>query len=136
MVHSNSSGIQSVRILALLAHILCITPLYWTRVDSITISTSNLRQQEEENETYLAVISFSLACLVIQALYLGNNLTNISFTYCLHLLLDIIGSFFALWIAFDNLSWKTFIVISTFCMFVDLSPIHPFYSSLTYALSE
>jgi hypothetical protein len=132
MVHSNSSGFQSIRILALLVHILCIPPLYWTRIDSITVSTSNLQQQQDESDTYLAVISFSLACLVIQALYLGSNLTNITFTYCLHLLLDVIGIFFALWIALDNLSWKTFIVISTFCMSV--IAFHSLTPSLSYLI--
>jgi hypothetical protein len=115
---STHAGIVSVRLLALLGHVLCAAPLYWTRIDSITVMTQNTSQQQQDNESFLALITLTMACLVIQAICLGNNLTNISFGYCLHILFDVLGSFFALWIAFDSLSWKTYIVVVTFCVYV------------------
>jgi hypothetical protein len=120
---SAHAGIVSVRLVSLLAHVLCVAPLYWTRIDSIAVMTQNSSLQQEQNESFLALITLTMVCLVIQAIYLGNNLTNVSFGYCLHILLDVIGSFFALWIAFDSLSWKTYIVVVTFCVYVVLLSI-------------
>lgn len=112
---SKMNEIIIIRIIILFLHIICTTPLYWTRIDSITISTSLSTSYSLSNSSYTILISFSLFCLCLQFLYLCYNI-KINFIYCLHILFDFIGLFFCLWIALDGLTWKTYIVISIFCV--------------------
>ena len=105
-----------LRILILFLHIISTTSLYWTRIDSITISSIHSSDWLIDNSSYTSLISFSLICLCLQLIFLSLNYNKINFIYCLHIIFDYIGLFFSLWIAFDGLTWKTYIVISTFCM--------------------
>jgi hypothetical protein len=105
---------RSVRVFALLFHFVSIAPLYWTRIDSVQ-RTSDSEAWKDESEKYVTLISFSLACLFFEAIHLSRDVCVISFTDCVHIILDCIGAFLSLWIAVDGLAWRTYISVATIC---------------------
>ena len=107
---------RSVRTFALVFHFLSVMPLYWTMVDSIQVSTESMEAWEDDAEKYRILISFSLGCLVFQALYMSRDVCVITFSDCAHIIVDVVGAFFTLWIAIDGLAWYTYIPLATTCM--------------------
>lgn len=71
-------------------------------------------------ENYSYAVAFSIVCLILEGLFLGMALNRVTFASVIHLFLDCVGCFFALWIALDGLAWTTYAVVATFCMCVNL----------------
>mmetsp|Transcript_25089 Transcript_25089/g.36990 ORF Transcript_25089/g.36990 Transcript_25089/m.36990 type:complete len:155 (-) Transcript_25089:53-517(-) len=111
-----ATNFESLRIFMLLLHFVCTVPLYWTQVDSVQVTTESVNTREEYGYNYTILISFSLFCMLIEAVVLSFYLHTINLLYCIHVMLDCIGIFFALWISLDGLAWQTYIVISTVCV--------------------
>ena len=104
------------RLICLFLHIIFTSSLYWVRIDLIIISTNDTTTWTSSSSSFTSLISFSLICLLFQSLILFFNFYKITFVFCFHLLFDFIGLIFILWIVFDGLTWKTYIVISIFCV--------------------
>lgn len=103
---------RSVRTFALLFHFVSIVPLYWTMVDCVQVTTESADAREESAEKFRILISFSLACLFLEAVTMSRDLHKATFWDCVHVILDCIGAFMSLWIAADGLSWHTYIPVA------------------------
>lgn len=108
---------KSVRVLMLFFHFVSVVPLYWTRIDSVQ-RASDSDSWKSESEKYVTLISFSLASLLFEAIYMSWDICIISFSDCVHIILDCIGAFLSLWIAVDGLAWRTYIAVAAICAYV------------------
>jgi hypothetical protein len=107
---------NTVKVIAAICHFISTTTLFWTKVDAINVTTENLQDREDISQTYDILISFGLWCLLCHFFFISRNYFRITLLGSLRIGLDFIGTFFVLWISLDGLSWKTYIVILTFCV--------------------
>ena len=111
-------SVQRIRVLALIHHFLFTTFLIWTRIDQIQTANkySSDTYYRYANYSYQRYIGFGILFLVIQFIILGINGANVNLGTMLHIFLDIVGSFFVIWITLDGLSWVTYTYIFYFCV--------------------
>eukprot|EP00603_Paraphysomonas_imperforata_P007676 CAMPEP_0114413540 /NCGR_PEP_ID=MMETSP0103-20121206/911_1 /TAXON_ID=37642 ORGANISM="Paraphysomonas imperforata, Strain PA2" /NCGR_SAMPLE_ID=MMETSP0103 /ASSEMBLY_ACC=CAM_ASM_000201 /LENGTH=155 /DNA_ID=CAMNT_0001581625 /DNA_START=83 /DNA_END=550 /DNA_ORIENTATION=+ len=110
-------GIRSLRIYAVMVHFFCTTSLMWTSMDNITVSYDDQAEREKQMENYRYAVAFAVACLGLQGIFLSISLNRVTLASVIHLFLDCAGSFFSLWIALDGLSWATYGVTATICIY-------------------
>lgn len=107
---------NSIRIIAAISHFVSTTSLYWTKIDSISLSSRNSDIREKNSQHYDILISFCLACLFFHFICMARTFRKITLFNCIRLFLDFVGAFFCLWISLDGLTWKTYICISVICV--------------------
>ena len=115
---------QSIRILSIFCHFLVTTVLLWTREDSIVVSLNAHYQPKEYNtqrDRYLSIIGFALIGLLWKAVCFSLTYHTISLLSAINIFLDVIGTFFVIWIFLDGLEWVNYIYIFVFCMQVYVS---------------
>lgn len=88
--------------------------LFWTKVDIIQISASE-EDYEEFSEKFDSVIAFGVLCLLIKGIAYGFTYHRISLSLVMHLMFDVIGSFFIFWIILDGWRLESYIVVFVFC---------------------
>ncbi len=110
---------STLRIIFMFTHFVLTSCLLWTKQDSLQVTLSfkdgHLDYKNIENQ-YDGLISFGLFLIVAEFVVFAYNHGTKSFSSAIHLLLDIIASFFIAWIILDGLDWRTYIYILSFCL--------------------
>ena len=113
---------QSLRLLALLAHLVATTFLVWTRPDSVSVTIAPLDSaaHSSADSQYLSLLGAGLGLLVLRLLLLPGVFSSLSLGSCLELVLDSLAAFFIAWIVLDGLAWTTYLFVFGFCVVLPL----------------
>ena len=119
------SFVQSLRLLALYAHLVGTCFLLWTRQDSVSVSIPLNRRNTYHavDSAYVSLISGGIAILSLRILLLmllGSSLGELSLFTCLELMLDSWASFWLAWMVLDGLDWTSYIPLFVFCVLLPL----------------
>ena len=99
-----------LRLFFLYLHVLLTAALYWTKTDPIRVSTSS-SSLEEVSKQLNSMIAFGLLSLFAKAMFYAQSYERVSIGLCLHLLCDVLGAFFMLWLLLDGWAWQSYAVI-------------------------
>ena len=102
------------RLLFLYIHLILTLALFWTKVDIIQISASTADYERYSREFDL-LIAVAVLCLLIKGIAYGFTYHRVSLSFMMHLMLDVLGSFFVLWVILDGWRLESYIVIFLFC---------------------
>ncbi len=112
-------SISSIRIFTLLVHFLITLCLIWTRYPAVAITMSpgySSNQYHKAENSYLAVISFSIILIILEFAMIPVNYGKVYFRTIISLSLDLAAIFFDGWIILDGLSWKSYVPIFIVCV--------------------
>jgi len=112
--------LENLRIFANTIHLIMQGVLIWTKFDSIQVSMLNPAddaEYERYNTHYMTLLSFGIIFILWQLVcFLMNNPRVVTFSSVIHLVMDVLGIFFSVWIALDGLAWTTYLVTWVFCI--------------------
>jgi len=112
--------LQSLRIFALLIHLIMQGVLIWTKFDSIQVAMEDPYDDAAYvfyNRAYMTLLGFGITFIMWQlACFLMSNPSVVTFNSVLHLVMDVLGVFFSVWITLDGLSWTNYIMVWLFCL--------------------
>lgn len=106
--------LQAFRLFFLYIHLILTLALFWTKVDIIRISTSEA-DYEKYSTDFDILIAVGTLCLLVKGVAYGFTYSRVSLGLAIHLLCDVIGSFFVIWIILDGWRIESYIVIFLFC---------------------
>ena len=112
--------LENLRIFAITIHLIMQGVLIWTKFDSIQVSMvdpADDLEYERYNQHYVTLLSFGIIFILWQlACFLINNPCVVTFGGVIHLVMDVFGIFFAVWIAMDGLAWTSYLLTWIFCI--------------------
>ncbi len=109
----------TLRLIVMYCHFIATTSLLWTKYDSLQVtlpSDATISDYNTIEESYSGLVAFGLFLIISELVIFSFNYNELTFNSAMHLLLDIIGTFFVLWIMLDGLDWKTYIYVLVFCL--------------------
>jgi len=109
--------LEYTRLFFLYIHLILTLALFWTKVDIIQISASSSEYERYSREFDL-LIAVAALCLLIKGIAYGFTYHRVSYSFMMHLMLDIFGCFFVLWVILDGWRLESYVVIFLFCGYV------------------
>ncbi len=114
-----SFSFQSIRLLALFAHFVATTALFWTSDQCVHVTLGPNYSKNNFDSTkagYQTVISLGIILLLLQGFLVFLDQGKLRFKDVFALGCDLSAIFFILWIILDGLGWDTYIYIFSFCV--------------------
>lgn len=108
---------EHFRLFFLYVHFILTLALFWTKVDIIQISASE-SEYERYSRNFDVLIAVAAACLLVKGVAYAFTFHRVSLSLLMHLMLDVIGSFFVMWVILDGWRWESYLVIFLFCGYV------------------
>eukprot|EP01041_Mallomonas_annulata_P001177 gene1177-2289_t len=106
-----------LRIITLFTHFLITTFIVWVHIDQIQIVTPSDSEYKTYADTLQNLCFAALVLLGIELLLMGFVFRISLFSMCIHISLDILGSFLTLWMILDGLDWRIYPFVFIVCVF-------------------